>query len=250
MIGGREDLQKAYQDDRVAREYVATRFTSPLGALLHARQAGVVARVIREQAIERAAEIAPGPARLTVDVAPLLKRVTLFDASAQMLHEARRRLADRGVSAAHQVQFVQADAFRLPFRDKVELVYSFRLIRHFERADRIRLYREISGILKPGGWLVFDAVNEVVSVPLRARAQPGEYLHYDALLRPDALTEELREAGFEVVALEGVQHRHGAMMTCQIYLAPRSAALARAAMEVLDRLGGEPLEWVVVCRRG
>ena len=250
MIGGRDELQKAYRDDRVAREYVTTRFTSPLGALLHARQSEVVARVIREQAIECAAEIAPGPARLTVDVAPLLRRVTLLDASAQMLNEARRRLADRGLSPTHQVQFVQADAFRLPLLDQLELVYTFRLIRHFERSDRIRLYREISGILKPGGWLVFDAVNEAVSAPLRARAQPGEYQHYDALLRPDALTEELREAGFEVSALEGVQHRYGAMMTCQVYLAPRSPSLARAVMEVLDRLGGEPLEWVVVCRRG
>ena len=150
MIGGREDLQKAYQDDRVAREYVATRFRSPLGALLHARQIAAVTRVIRENGIERAAEIAPGPARLTVDVAPLLKRVTLLDASLQMLGEARRRLTERGVSA-RAVQFVQADAFRLPLRDQLELVYSFRLIRHFERADRVRLYRTNRGHPETGG---------------------------------------------------------------------------------------------------
>jgi SAM-dependent methyltransferase len=251
MIGGREDLQKAYQDDRVAREYVATRFTSPLGALLHARQTGVVQRLIQEQGIERAAEIAPGPARLTVDIAPLLKHVTLLDASAQMLGEARRRLAGRGLAVdSGAFQFIQADAFKLPLKAQLELVYSFRLIRHFERADRLRLYGQIAGILKPGGFLVFDAVNEVVSAPLRANAKPGEYQHYDALLRPDALTEELRESGFTVVSLTGVQYRYGAMMATQVYVAPRSATLARAAMQVLDRLGGEPLEWVVVCRRG
>ena len=52
------------------------------------------------------------------------------------------------------------------------------------------------------------------------------------------------------MSLIGVQHRYGALMRCQIHVAPRSAALARVAMELMDRLGGEPLEWVVVCRRG
>ena len=38
------------------------------------------------------AEIAPGPARLTVDVAPFLREITLIDTSLQMLHEARHRM--------------------------------------------------------------------------------------------------------------------------------------------------------------
>jgi hypothetical protein len=38
-------------------------------------------------------------------------------------------------------------------------------------------------------------------------------------------------------------------MMCQVYVAPRSRALARGAMELLDRLGGPPLEWIVTCRR-
>ncbi|MGE5834817.1 MAG: hypothetical protein ACM4AI_10085 [Acidobacteriota bacterium] len=29
------------------------------------------------------------------------------------------------------------------------MLYSFRLIRHFERADRVRLYREIARVLAP-----------------------------------------------------------------------------------------------------
>jgi SAM-dependent methyltransferase len=247
MIGGRQDLQKAYQDDKVARDYVATRFVSPLGALLHARQVDVVRQVIQAHGVKQAAEIAPGPARVTVDVAALLSRVTLFDASAQMLGEARRRLGERGL--AGRAGLVQADAFRLPVSAHFDLVYSFRLIRHFEDGDRQKLYRQIAGILKPGGWLVFDAVNEVVSAPIRAKAKPGEFQHYDALLRPESLRAELRDAGFEVVSLVGVQHRFSAMMGVQVYVAPRSAALARAAMSMLDRLGGEPLEWVVVCRR-
>jgi ubiquinone/menaquinone biosynthesis C-methylase UbiE len=248
MIKGREELQKAYQDARVAREYVARRFLSPLGALLHSRQIRVVQQLIQKHSIRRAVEIAPGPARLTIDIASLLEQVTLIDASAQMLQEARLRLTERRIS--DRVRFVQADAFRLPLRAHVDLVYTFRLIRHFQREDRVRLYRQIAAILGPRGWLVFDAVNQLVSMPLRARAGPGEYEHFDALLRPEALREELRESGFDVVSLTGVQRRYSVLAKCQIYLAHRSTRLARVTMELIDRLGGEPLEWVVVCRRG
>lgn len=248
VYSGPAEIQKAYQDDRVAREYVARRFQTPLGALLHRRQVRAVQRLIRDQAIEHAAELAPGPARLTVDIAPLVKSVTLIDASAEMLAEARRRLDDRGIGT--RARFLRADAFRLPLAGRFNLVYSFRLIRHFERADRVRLYREIARVLAPRGWLVFDAVNRVVSGPVRARARTGEYEHFDALLQPDELHDELREAGFDVVSLAGVERRFSALMMCQVYVAPRSRALARGAMELLDRLGGPPLEWIVTCRRG
>ena len=43
----------------------------------------------------------------------------------------------------------------------------------------------------------FDAVNEIVSAPLRACAKPGEYAHYDAMQRPAELRSELAAAGLE-----------------------------------------------------
>ena len=190
----------------------------------------------------------PGPARVSVDVVPTLTRAMLIDASAEMLTEAGRRLDERGVR--ERVALVRADAFSLPLRETADLVYTFRLIRHFDRADRLRLYREIAAVLRPGGWLVFDAVNRVVSAPLRAAAKPGEFQHFDALLTPEELREELGECGFSVTALQGVQHRTTVLGLCQIYLGPRSKRLSRLAMEVIDRTGGQPLEWVVTCRRG
>jgi SAM-dependent methyltransferase len=249
VIQGRTELQHAYRDEGTVRQYVETRFRTPLGGLLHARQVSHLRALIEQHRIREAGEIAPGPARLTVDLASSLYRVTLLDASFQMLSEARRRLSERGFGRV--VRMVQADAFQLPLAGQFELVYSFRLIRHFERADRVRLYQQIARILRPGGRLVFDAVNEVMSAPLRAKAEPGEFVHYDALLRPAELKQELQEAGFVLESLTGVQHRYSLLMACQIYLAPRSGALARALMEVIDRIGGgEPLEWIVVCRRG
>jgi SAM-dependent methyltransferase len=244
-IRGHHDVRDAYRDATVASEYVSRRFDSALGRLLHARQVRAVTDLITRHRIRQAMEIAPGPARVTVDVAPFLERVTMLDASHEMLSEAGRRLAARG-QAAHRVQ---ADAFHLPVRATVPLVYSFRFIRHFDRADRLRIYSQVSAVLAPRGWLVFDAVNEVVSAPLRARAGPGEYRHFDALLRPDEIRAELAEGGFADVTLEGVQHRFETLVACQSFLGPRFPALARAAIAAIDRSGGEPLEWIVTCRR-
>ena len=244
MIQGISDLREAYRSTDVARSYVEQRFREPLGALLHERQVATMAAVIRELAPRQVLEIAPGPARVTADLAPLLPQGgTIMDASLQMLAEARKRLP------ADKWQAIQGDAFALPFAGPFDLVYSFRLIRHFEAEDRRRLYREASRVLRPGGMLVFDAVNEVVSAPLRQR-NPEEFQHYDALVTPDVIREEVEACGFEVVSLVGVQHRFPSLQKVQIFVAPRSRRLARGVMEAVDRFpGGEPLEWVVVCRR-
>ncbi|OLC50441.1 MAG: hypothetical protein AUI64_03270 [Acidobacteria bacterium 13_1_40CM_2_64_6] len=249
MISGHAAIRDAYRDETVAREYVDTRFREPLGAMLHARQVGALKRIIRARRPRRILEIAPGPGRLTVDVSSSISPHTalpvLVEASAQMLAEARRRLAGSGGWRA-----LQGDAFNLPFGPAFELVYVFRLIRHFRSSERVALYRQIAQVLRPGGLLVFDAINETVSAPIRANAQAGEYEHFDALTRPDVLEAELGEAGLELVSLEGVQHSYPALARIQILVAPRSRLLARLAIELTDRVrGGPPLEWIVTCRR-
>ena len=129
MISGVEGIRAAYQDEGVARRYVEERFTTPLGGLLHDRQRQVLRSVIASQAEPDVLEIAPGPARLTTGVIDLAGQLTLLDASAQMLGEARRRLAAVGGDTRYTL--VRGDAFCLPFPARFDLVYSFRLIRHF-----------------------------------------------------------------------------------------------------------------------
>ena len=250
MISGHAAIRDAYRNETVAREYVDTRFREPLGAMLHARQVAALERIIRARRPRRILEIAPGPGRLTVDISSAIDPHTalpvLVEASAQMLAEARRRLGD----GCERWRALQGDAFNLPFRSAFELVYVFRLIRHFRSSERVALYRQIAQVLRPGGLLVFDAINETVSAPVRANAPAGEYEHFDALMRPDVLQAELGEAGLELVSLEGVQHNYPTLARIQILVAPRSRWLARLAIELIDRLpGGEPLEWIVTCRR-
>jgi SAM-dependent methyltransferase len=241
------EIRDAYRDATVAKQYVGTRFLEPLGALLHDRQIAAVRRVIAEHGPKRILELAPGPARLTAEVAPSVNgSLTAVDASLEMLREARRRM--RHATPAVRAQLVQGDAFKLPFAGGFDLVFSFRLIRHFNDSDRRSLYAELHRVIRPGGILVFDAVNEAVSAPLRRR-HPGEYKHYDALLTEPALRAEVAAAGFAPQAVDGVQHRFPMLSAVQVLVAPRSRWLARAAMEAIDATGGQPLEWIVTCRR-
>jgi ubiquinone/menaquinone biosynthesis C-methylase UbiE len=245
LIQGRRAIREAYGDDDVVRTYTDQRFLQPLGALLHRRQVTVVRAVIKAEQPMFVLEIAPGPARVTSDIAAAYAGTgVLVDASAPMLAEARRRL--RG---AVGWRFLQGDAFMLPLRRPFDLAYSFRLIRHFPAEERRALLRQIRDLLKPGGLLLFDAVNAAVSAPLRAGAAPEELRHYDALLSVADIEADIGAAGLELVRLHDVQRHYTLLRWLQIYVAPRCRSLARGLMEVIDRIPGAPLEWIVVCRR-
>jgi ubiquinone/menaquinone biosynthesis C-methylase UbiE len=247
---GATQIRDHYRQPPVVEHYHAQRFREPLGALLHARQAAGVRALVRRVRPLHVAELAAGAGRLAHAVgAELTHPGLLIDTSLPMLMRSRSRLGAAGQAAWRSVQ---ADVFHLPVATgALDLVYCFRFIRHLETPERDLCYQEIRRVLRRGGWFVFDAVNEAVSAPLRATAPPGEYTIYDALFRPDGLRAELAAAGFTSVALHGIQFHYALLRRLQVLLAPRSRRLARLCMEVVERIGGgEPLEWVVTCRRG
>jgi ubiquinone/menaquinone biosynthesis C-methylase UbiE len=247
MIQGHDGIRDAYRDADVAANYVRNRFREPLGETLHKRQVARLRELIAERRPERVLEIAPGPARLTVDLAAFFSRPgTLVDASAQMLNEARAALTAGGHPSW---RLIQGDAFQLPIAGTFDLIYSFRLIRHFRDADRLRLYEQFARLLRPGGLLVFDAINAVAAQPIRETSH-GAGQHYDALLTREQLDAEVSQAGFRVIQLDDVQRRFPALFRIQVLVAPRSRRLASLAMRAVESLpGGQPLEWIVTCER-
>jgi SAM-dependent methyltransferase len=145
--------------------------------------------------------------------------------------------------------WVRGNGFQLPFATCFDLVYSFRFVRHFHRADRERLYGEIRRVLRPGGYFVMDAVNERLSQALRA-AHPEEYPIYDKLYRLPELVDELGRAGLKPFQVQPVQKHYTWQYRSQVLLGPRANWLNRLVVRGLEALPWrEGLEWIVTCRR-
>ena len=81
------------------------------------------------------------------------ERVVGLDVSAGMLAEARRLTVDASGAAA--LQFVRADALRMPFDAAFDIAVSFGAFGHILQKDEPRFVAELARVLKPGGRFVF-----------------------------------------------------------------------------------------------
>jgi ubiquinone/menaquinone biosynthesis C-methylase UbiE len=241
MIFTETEIKRFYESSAVAERYVSERFTSELNRMLHLRQVAAVQRTIGRCQPATALEIATGPGRLTRDVRASGLLVCLEYNNAMV---AEGRSAVRTPSA-----WVRGDAFHLPFSPPFDLVYSFRFIRHFRRADRERIYAEIRRVLRPGGCFLLDAVNARVSGPSRAK-RPDLFPVYDKLYERSELFEELTGAGFLPVSARAVYKFKRCQHLSQVLVGPRANWLNRLLINFLEALpsrNGE--EWIVECRR-
>lgn len=240
MLKQPDEIRGAYSSDRTAEDYVDTRFASAWGSVMHRAQVKVVNDVIRTEGVRHVLEIAPGPARLSVDVHGF-ERGLLCEFNESMLQVARRRLAHNDRWA-----MVRGDGFHVPVRRAagIDLVYTFRFIRHFELPERERLYREIRELLGDGGLFIFDAVNVGID-----RGAPEQYGIFDQLYDRPTLERELQDHGFEPLSFTPVIRHMALQQQIQILVGPRSTRLARLLIQALEAFPGEPLEWVVVSRK-
>ena len=87
--GAGASWSERYRDPRVVERYIADRFASPLGALLHARQTAVVRRTLLAHGGGRVLEVAAGPARFLPELARHGARPVFMDWSLPMLLAAR-----------------------------------------------------------------------------------------------------------------------------------------------------------------
>jgi SAM-dependent methyltransferase len=240
-LASEAEIQQAYKGRAIATRYTRERFHNQVHGLLHDRQVAVVQCLIDGRRPERVLEIAPGPGRITSAIRAAAGSLICLEYNEGMIAQGRSVCGGRA-------RWVRGNGFHLPFDRAFDLVYSFRFVRHFHRADRERLYAEIRRVLRPGGYFVMDAINEAVSRPIR-EASPGEYLIYDKLYRPDELRRELADAGLPVVDVEPVQKRFLWQCRSQVLLGPRCDWLNRVVVRGLERLPSRsPLEWIVTCR--
>jgi len=247
LVKGADQVRQYYSNRHVSDPYIQRRFTTPLGGVLHHAQVDFVNHAICHHGARRVLEVAPGPGRLTTEI-DAVHRGTAVEFNANMLALARDRLAQAGL--LDRWTLCRGDAFHLPVQPGYDLAYTFRFIRHFERPDRQRLYAQFQRVLKPGGLLVFDAVNHQTSYAVGHRHGSLGHGVYDVFYRKPELRSELRDAGFQVVELRSVYAHYLLQYWSQVYIAPRWAGLARRLIQWLeDPQARHPLEWIVLCRR-
>jgi SAM-dependent methyltransferase len=222
-----QDLQAYYRDPGVVGTYLDRRTAQPFNGFLHASQVAFINGALRERRPARVLEIAPGPGRLTADVDPL--PIIALDASAAMLSVARERLRAKNRPCV----LLQGD--------------SLKLIRHFQIADRMRLYGEIRRVLGPGGMFVLDVQNRAVSLPHRLAKGVDSYRIYDELYDAPEVTDELASAGFAVRRMGGIARHFGIQRYLNRLRRLGLGDAARRLISVIERLpGGAPSTWMVL----
>jgi len=118
---------KLYRDPDVAKRFADRRFGGPIGELVAATQARVLANFVGRIQDRPILDVGTGTGRAALLMARGGARVTGVDASEEMLAVARQHAAEEGV----RVTFTIGDAHRLEFSDRAfDVVISLRVIMH------------------------------------------------------------------------------------------------------------------------
>lgn len=116
-----------YADPATARTFDDRRFGGPIGELIAAEQARVLAGFVGEIRDRRVLDVGSGTGRAALLLARAGARVTAVDASEQMLAVARQRASDERAT----ITFAVGDAHALDFPDRAfDVAVSFRVLMH------------------------------------------------------------------------------------------------------------------------
>lgn len=239
-----------YQDAAVAESYIQKRFSYSWQRLLHLRQIAAVQEVLSRTRAARILELAPGPARIAVDLAGV-REGTMVEFSREMIEVAQKRLSDKGLLSNWKI--LNGNAFDLSgVPGEFDFVYTFRFIRHFQPQDRERLYGQIAGKLRVGGILMFDIVNRPLRERLDARAQAASDALpvYDALFTETEFRSEMSRNGFEVETMAPVLRWFPLQSWLSGKLDDVAPVISSGLVNGMEKLPSQnPLEWIAVCRK-
>jgi SAM-dependent methyltransferase len=186
-----------WRDARVAGEYEARRFKSPLARWKHRRDETLVTELLARSGPHASVLDLPcGTGRLF----PALQRAVPLVLGADLARE--MLLAGRAARPEVRLPLLQADATRLPFADRsVDALVSLRFLFHFERAERVAMLTEFARVARRA---VIVQVRHGETLKHRARGlrhRFGLARRYRPAEGRGELVAELAAAGLELVEL-------------------------------------------------
>ena len=244
-------MSAVYQDPQVARTYMKRRFLTSWQRLLHQVQVQAVQAACQTSSPETLLEIAPGPARIAVDL-DIGTPGYMVEFSREMIIQAQKRLDAAGKQ--HLWQIIHGSAFDLDrihaLPEKIDFIYSFRLIRHFKYLDRQRVYRQVRARLAPQGLFMFDLVNRSVREKLDRKTPPKDALPvYDVTYTKEGFLQEMAKNRFEVIQMQPVLTHFPWQSWISIKLYDIFPAYHEKIIQVLEQIPSKtPLEWIALCR--
>lgn len=189
-----------YADPQMAEAFEGMRFSGPIGRLIAAQQAQVIANFLDPIAGQQILDVGTGTGRGAIALAARGARVTGVDASAEMLAVARRRAQETGV----QVEFVQGDAHGLAYPDRsFDAVVCLRVLMH--TPDWRQSLGELCRVARQRVVFDYPALMSAAAIQSAARrmvnAAGGSTEAY-RVFADSAVRATLRASGFQVTGVD------------------------------------------------
>jgi 2-polyprenyl-3-methyl-5-hydroxy-6-metoxy-1,4-benzoquinol methylase len=219
-----------YADPAMARTFEERRFGGPIGQMVAAEQARVLANMIGRIKDRTILDVGTGTGRAALLLARGAARVTAIDASEEMLEDARKRAAAQMV----KVNFLRGDVHRLEFKDRsFDVVVCLRVLMHTPgwRQSLSELCRVANRLV------IFDypaAVSAalVQSTARRLFSAVGGRTEAYRVFRERTMSAALADAGFRVRSV----HRQF-VLPIQLHKMIGSRRFTTRSERLLDRLG-------------
>lgn len=171
-------------------------YRTPLGKISDGLEKNLLFSMTGVKEGERALDAGCGTGIYSIELAGRGARVTGLDNSGEMLSSARTKAAKTG----YNINFIQADALRLPFPDKYfDLVLSVNMLCFLKEPEKA--LTEMSRVLRPGGRLIIGLLNKWSPWALLRRIKGffKESIYNKAVfISPPEAELFLKSAGFDV----------------------------------------------------
>ncbi len=192
-------LKERYQDIPTAKFYLRDRFSEPLWQMVHQKEVNFINNFFKKNKPKKILDLATGPGRIARDLKYFKEGIAL-DFNQSMLKEAKLNLDLK------KWQVLKGDAFNLNFKGEFDAVLCFRFLRHFNLADRKKIYKQIKKVLRPKGYLIFEALNK--------NMKRGKYIEkftgaWDKTIKDEIYTltklkKELLSVGFKLIKSQNI----------------------------------------------